>query len=208
MIEIERGVAQRPCRGETLCGDALFAVEREELFLLAVADGLGHGPHAEAAARAFCDAVRRAEDPRDIEGVLLAADRALVSTRGAAGALLAIDRMTLKLCFAGVGNIEVQAKSRKPVRPVSIAGVLGRRLRKVKTFDFEVSPGDWLAVYSDGISSRFSFAMSLDATKKSSLGRGPSPQQVADRILADHGKTIDDATCVVLHVIESSRSES
>lgn len=185
-MSLQFAISQRPARGEKICGDT-YLVVRGPTTIVALADGLGHGPIAAEASVAFCDYVGREAD-RSAEQILRGATSAISKTRGAAAALLHIDEEAGRLVFAGVGNIELQAVSRVPIRPVCTPGIVGRPLRKVVAYRYDLSPGDLLALYSDGISSR------LDLKEFQRL----EPQQVADSILERHGKHHDDATIVVI----------
>ena len=65
MAKIQVGIAQRPANGEVVCGDHCAVVAEGAVTLIAVADGLGHGPHAATAAQQFCAVVadRRQQTP-------------------------------------------------------------------------------------------------------------------------------------------------
>jgi serine/threonine protein phosphatase PrpC len=178
--------AQRAYAGETVCGDA-YAVVRGVRTLIALADGLGHGPAAAEAAESFCRFV--ADRPGSgLRQLLEQASEEIAKTRGAVAALLRIDRSRGEIEFAGIGNIEVQAVSREPIRPISAAGIVGRRIRKLQVFRYRIHRGDLLIAYTDGISSRFSLGDYAELEE----------QALADKVLADHGKLHDDATCVVI----------
>jgi negative regulator of sigma-B (phosphoserine phosphatase) len=179
---------QRPARGETVCGDA-FTVVTGQVTIVALADGLGHGPLAAEASEAFCAYVERHEG-QGLEQLLRGGTVALNGTRGAAAAVLRIDQVAGRVSFAGVGNIELQAVSREPIRPVCTPGIVGRPLRKVIAFHYNLHAGDLLALYSDGISSRFDLA----------AFRRLRTQGIAQAVLAQHGKSHDDATILVLRV--------
>jgi len=180
--------AQRPCRGETICGDA-FTEIREPGLLVALADGLGHGPLANEASEAFCAHVRRNTGQR-LEQLMHGATRAIAGTRGAAAAVMRIDEDAGQLSFAGVGNVELQSVSQVPIRPVCTPGIVGRPLRKVVTYRYEIQPGDLLVMYSDGISSRF------DLKKFKRF----EPQEIVDQLLEEHGKHHDDATVLAVKI--------
>ncbi len=182
--------AQRAAVGESQCGDAYSVVPQVRTTLVAVADGLGHGPEAARAARAFCGHAERNAD-RPLEVILATADAALSGTRGAAVALLRLDPNG-RFEFAGVGNIAVRALSRRPIHPVSLAGTLGRRQRRPPRSEaFDVDEGDLVVVHTDGVSSRYD----LEA-----IGAGAA-QRIAQTLLSSHGKSNDDATCVVVRWI-------
>ena len=193
-MSIVVGIAQRCAAGETVCGDG-WAVERvNDGLLVSVVDGLGHGPMAGRAADAFVASVR-ADLTRPLGEMMNAAARDLSGTRGAAAALLRIDELNGRVEFTGVGNIEVHSVAENSIRPVCAPGVVGHRVRKLLPFEYALPKRVLLAMCSDGISSRLhleSFAH-LD------------PQQIADALLAEHGKPHDDATCiVVLRIAEDS----
>lgn len=181
------GVAQRPAEGETLCGDAYAVVQRGSMTLVALADGLGHGPEAARAAQAFC-VHAEAEADRSLDSILTSADRAVSGTRGVAAALLRLDPPT-HFEFAGVGNVVLRVHSRTPIHPLSVAGTLGRRnSRRVRCERYAVEPGDLLVMHTDGVGGRYE----LDRL------RDESPHRVAQGLLESHGRSYDDATCLVV----------
>jgi negative regulator of sigma-B (phosphoserine phosphatase) len=180
--------AMRPAQGETVCGDAYWVV-RGRVSTIALADGLGHGHGAAEAASVFIDFfTRNAAEPLD--KILSSSTGPMSKTRGAVGALTRIDHERHTLEFCGVGNIEIKARSHAAINAFCMPGIIGRPVRRLNIFSFEVHPGDVLAVYSDGISSRFDLSDYTDI----------APEGLAERILTDHGKNHDDATCVVLEV--------
>lgn len=190
----ELGSAQRPAEGETVCGDAFLILDEPESVTLALADGLGHGEHAAHAAQVFCEEVRR-HGALPLEDILQRAHQALRPTRGAAAALLRIYRVSSRRAsveahFAGVGNIAIAAATQTAAAPISLAGTLGARLRRVTTFRFPLALGDLLVLHSDGILSHFD---------PRELGQRPA-QVLAEELLHRHGRLGDDATCLVVRV--------
>ncbi len=184
---MEIGVAQRPAQGETLCGDAYAVVRCGNRTLVALADGLGHGPEAARAAEAFCSHAREAAD-RPLDAILASADRVVAGTRGVAAALLRLDPPG-HFEFAGVGNVVLRALSRRPIHPLSVAGTLGRRsARRLRCERFEVDRGDLLVLYTDGVSGRWDL----------SPLRGEPTERLARELLDVHGRAHDDATCLVV----------
>lgn len=185
----EIGSAQRIAEGETICGDAFLILDSQESITLVLADGLGHGAKAAQAAQAFCEEARR-HVAQPLSEILRAAHPALRSTRGAAAALLRIYRASLEAHFAGVGNIELAVATETPAAPVSIAGTVGARLRRVTTFRFPITPGDLLILYSDGIPGH------IDARAH----RQRTAQALAEDLLHRHARPDDDATCLVVRI--------
>jgi phosphoserine phosphatase RsbX len=187
-MEIE--IARRPMVGQSVCGDVASVVRGAgDEVLIVVADGLGHGEMARDAAEAFCAFVEvHAEAP--LEAIMRDGSHAVSGTRGAAAALIRIDRCRARLSFCGIGNIELQAASAEAIRPVCMPGIVGRPLRKVLAFDYALREGDLLVAHTDGVSSRFHIE---DYAQLSSA-------EAAARILKEHGKGHDDATCVVIRI--------
>jgi serine phosphatase RsbU (regulator of sigma subunit) len=183
---VDIGTAQLPAEGETVCGDAFRIIQRDKRYLFVVVDGLGHGPHAATAANAFCEYVETHPDEQ-LDMMLHGADRAVSSTRGAAAMIARVDVRTATIDIAGVGNVAMRAWSKERFQPLPMRGVLGRGIRNVRVFRYNVAPGDLFSLYSDGISANFD----IDTIKHQSA------TNIAQYILAGHRKSHDDATCVV-----------
>src|SRR5207253_332023 len=91
--------------GESASGDDAAFVRGDARELLALADGLGHGPPArEASARVMVKA--RAASERGPDELLESCEAALVGTRGAVAAAAALDRGRGEIAYAGIGNVE------------------------------------------------------------------------------------------------------
>ena len=187
-MKLRTGAAQRPRLGETHCGDG-FAVFGHEVSNVVVVDGLGHGPEAAHAARAFLQvaASMPGSSPLDI---LACAGQALLHTRGAAALVTRFDCCARTLLVAGVGNVELRAIAHHPMQPLSVPGIVGRPTRPVREYSFGIRPGDLIVIMTDGISRRADLAAVAD----------DDPQRMAERILREYGCDHDDATCVVVRV--------
>jgi phosphoserine phosphatase RsbX len=183
---LEIATIHRPIHGERVCGDVTL-VHRGETTLIALADGLGHGPLAAEAAQAFCDYVEHHADA-PLEPLLRGASAAVAGTRGLAGAVFRFDERANQVEFAGVGNVEVVALSQSPIRPVCSPGIIGRPIRMIKPYQFAVAHGDLLVMHSDGLSSR------MDLQPHKAL----APAALAAALLEQYGKQHDDASCVVI----------
>ncbi len=187
-IAFQVGWALRPKPGETVCGDRVVVHEATETeVLVAVVDGLGHGPlageAAEAAARFVIENASLA-----LEELFLSCHRAIKRTRGVAMTVVRVDRSARTLVHAGIGNVDLWAISETPASARPDPGVVGGRVRRVHESRFSIAPGDVFAIVSDGISTR----LNLGAYAR--LGA----QSTADAILRDHAKDHDDASCAVL----------
>jgi hypothetical protein len=182
------GVAQRPATGETLCGDAFAVVPCARTTLVALADGLGHGPEAARAALSFCGHARAAAEA-PLDEILASADQAVAGTRGVVAALLRLEPPG-HFEFAGVGNVAVRVLGRAPVHPLSVAGTVGRRsTRRARRERFAIGTGDLLVMHTDGVASHWAPDL---------LDRAAAPAQLAEALLGAHGRSHDDATCLVI----------
>lgn len=186
-MNFDIGTVNRCAEGETVSGDAFLIDRRNGSLLIGVVDGLGHGPKANEAALEF-SAVINEEPTMPLDKLMATANLRLARTRGAAAAILRIDSTSRRLDFVGVGNIHLHSITPDSVHPVCAPGIVGHRLRKIVPFGFDMPDWGVFAMCSDGISSR------IVMEQYASLGA----QQIADTLLESHGKSYDDATCVVV----------
>src|SRR5690606_9986520 len=148
--------------------------------------GLGHGPHAAQAASAFCRYVEE-HASMPLEDLLIGAGERLAATRGAAAARLRTDGGAGEPGLSGGGHGALKARARTAMPMFCSAGILGRRVRRLRSFRFPVSPGDVIVLHSDGVASGFDLAAFRDL----------APEEMACRIVEAHKKSFDDATCAV-----------
>jgi serine phosphatase RsbU (regulator of sigma subunit) len=186
------GVAQKNARREIVCGDAFVTAEQDGRVLWSIVDGAGHGRRAHEVAEEAAGVIRTLAFHHPLERILTDLHRHLRGRRGAAVSLLRLDGSSCHLEFAGVGNVEMRSHGPTRIHPVPSPGILGRALRRVKLFTYQVQVGDFIAMYSDGISSRFSL------NGYAAL----APEEAARKILENHHKPIDDGTCIVVKISE------
>lgn len=189
LINFDISFKQTVCRGETICGDAVSIVEETEngITHIAVVDGLGHGPNANKAALAFVEFFQSALHI-PIPQMLHNASVAISKTRGVAASVLRLDANRKTVQFAGVGNVELTAIGAVPIRPISKAGIVGRRIGRIVQFEYPLHTGDLLTIFTDGISSRFN----LEPLRKLDT------QSLCNQILSEWGKNHDDATVLAI----------
>lgn len=192
MLRIHSSVASRAKAGERVCGDGVEIAHGERHYMVAVADGLGHGSHAAAAARCAVEYVAAHPDD-NVEDLLRRTDRVLVGSRGAVLTVMQFDTLAHTVVHAGVGNVTVVASTAEAIHPINAPGYFGGRVRRLLVTKHSVSEGDFFVLYTDGISSRFCL----------SVYKAHADVNVASAILANHAKEHDDATCVVLRILSS-----
>jgi negative regulator of sigma-B (phosphoserine phosphatase) len=193
---LEVGVAERALPGELRSGDrAVFAAYAGGALVAAI-DGLGHGGGA-ADAAAVAAGVLVAHPDDDPAHLIADCHRALSRTRGAVMTLAWFDLGEGRLSWTGVGNVEGRlvhagAGVGFPTEgALTKGGVVGYNLPSIRVTSAELRTGDVIVLATDGIDSGFAHAITA----------GGSAQDIADRILAQHGKQGDDALAVVVRYL-------
>src|SRR5262247_1700970 len=143
------GVVCLPKPGEEACGDAWAVEWRGGHCVILVADGLGHGADAAAAAMAAVNVLRT--HPQLAPAALIEfAHGALRSTRGAALAVADID-LAQEVRYAGIGNIAGITLAPGGARHmVSHPGIVGHEARKIQEFVYPWAQDTVLVMHSDG----------------------------------------------------------
>ncbi|MGH8637701.1 MAG: SpoIIE family protein phosphatase [Burkholderiales bacterium] len=189
---IEYGVAAVMLAGQPTSGDRHIVKPFAGGVLVAVVDGLGHGVDAGAAADL---AVRTLESHagQPVTSLVSLCHDVLRRSRGAVMSVASFSARYRTMTWLGVGNVEGVLLRRGAVADhcqeslLLRAGVLGKRLPPLTAAVVPVSEGDILILASDGINS--AFACNVIVTDRA--------QNIADRILAGHGKGTDDALVLV-----------
>ncbi|EXJ13913.1 SpoIIE family protein phosphatase [Imhoffiella purpurea] len=183
--EVSVGQAVRPLPGERLCGDQSGWWTRPERLRMALADGLGHGPEAHAAAVTLIErlAVMR---PADLTELFADCDRALIGSRGAALAVVDVLFEENALLHAAVGNVRTLLIGQGQIRRLAGArGIVGGGFSGLRPERLPLSPGDWLVMFSDGIPEDADIRPSLIASRPSDA--------LAGRLLERWASDRDDA---------------
>jgi len=190
---LEWGVAKCALPGEEVSGDQHLVQPFTHGALVAVVDGLGHGQDATTAARvAVSTLTNRPGD--SVIALVKRCHEALTKTRGAVTTLASFNILEATMTWLGVENVEgvlIRADTRATPATESVllrGGVVGYQLPALQAGVVPVSRGDLLILATDGI--RSGFVQNLIATDP--------PQQIADRILAQHFKGTDDALALVV----------
>lgn len=150
-----------PLQAGTPCGDLAFcrpwpSPADASACLLAIVDGLGHGPAAALAAEAAQGVLAAAEQAAapDLPRLMQALDRALASLRGAALGLMYVHAGQLD--YAAVGNTRALCwRGQQFTRLPSQNGIVGGGLAApVLVQRLAVLPGDCLLLFTDGLDER------------------------------------------------------
>ena len=199
-LVVEWGAAGAALAGEIESGDAHVVAGFEGGTLVAVVDGLGHGPEAAAASReATYVLAARAGDPLDL--LVERCHEALRATRGVVMTLASFRAHDSSMTWVGVGNVEGillrgdRATGRVREAISTRGGVVGYHLPPLRPAVVPVAPGDTLVLATDGI--RSGFVAHADV--------GGSPQEVADAIFGRYARGTDDALVVVARYLGVTR---
>ena len=179
----------RPCRGEYVSGDLALVAHKDQYQLLAVIDGLGHGPEAHKVAQRARDFLL-AYWSADVVATMRRLHDSLRGSIGAVAGLAVYDMSSGLVRYTGVGNTAYRAFGSRDLRLVSSAGSLGHQIRSPQEQTHVLAEGDVLVMYSDGIKDRF------DREDYPQLPH-QSAEVVARTVVERFGKPHDDATCLV-----------
>jgi len=177
--------ASIPKLGERDNGDRPFhRQDAEGRHVIAVIDGLGHGPEAQAASLVALRYLTEVALDKPFEELMFELDKAMHGTRGAAGAICISSGFELVAC--SVGNVELRSV-RADIPLIPSAGILGRRVRKFRICRATLQSACRLVIFSDGLTNPTSIPEY----------QGVSPQLACDGILQRHRRTYDDATVLI-----------
>jgi serine phosphatase RsbU (regulator of sigma subunit) len=181
----DHAVAARAHGGVAVSGDLHMVRPLDHGVLVAVVDGLGHGHSAEAAARLAISTLQ-SEPVRGITGLVERCHSALSRSRGVVMSLAVLDARVRTMTWLAVGNVEgvlIRAGAPKRESILMRGGIVGHRLPPLRATTVALRPGDLLVFATDGIRDGFAEGLRPDTPLK----------EIADRVLACHGRANDDA---------------
>lgn len=190
------GAVCLPVRGEQALGDAWAMKPGRAATLFMLADGLGHGPDAAAAANLAVEvfASQAACSPHELLPLIHAALR---GTRGAAVAVAELALGERVLRFAGVGNLSGLILSAGTAQHmVSHYGTAGADVRKIQEFSYPWPQDGMLVLHSDGLATHWALGDYPGLAQK-------HPALVAGVLYRDHQRLRDDSTVVVARATEA-----
>ncbi|MEF8700502.1 MAG: SpoIIE family protein phosphatase [Candidatus Accumulibacter sp. UW20] len=182
--------ATRPLAGQLECGDRCGWWHSAERLVMAVADGLGHGPQAAYAAEAAIACIA-ARVERSFDEIFADCDARLRDTRGVALAVAVVEFATDRLLMASVGNIRaVLLDARRERHLGSARGIVGGGYARLTPEIHTLEPGDVLALYSDGLDEFFALRQTLEES-------AASPEGSASSVLDSWARGNDDAAVLI-----------
>lgn len=179
-----------PHPGEEVCGDAWLVADSDADRTVLVADGLGHGSEAAAAATEAARLFKRMHT-QPIPQLLESLHLGLRATRGAAIAIARLSKRSQTVTFGGIGNIAgAIVEPEQMRRMVSMSGTAGHNARKIHTFDYQCAARGIVVMASDGLGTHWSFERYPGLINA-------HPSLIAAVLYRDHSRRRDDVTVVV-----------
>lgn len=188
-VDLTAGLT-RTMAGESECGDAYAVRQTADDVLLLSVDGLGHGPLAARAATAATRIFR--ESPEMSPGALMSElHRGLSETRGAAAAIGRLDPRSGRLTYTGIGNIAGRIVTAERLRGLATyPGIVGHNAPTVRETVYDVAPGSWVVLHTDGLSEKWDTADYPGVLDH-------SPLVLAATLMRQAGHVRDDASVLV-----------
>ena len=191
---IEWGVATCTVPGQTLSGDRAVVCPYANGMIVGAVDGIGHGQEAataaDVAAGTLIDMVQETES---VIALFKQCHAQLKGTRGVVMSVALLNPLDGAMTWMGVGNVACvvvrqSGNSGPRIEPLLLrAGVVGSQLPSLYASIVPILRGDTLIFATDGIREDFTHGLNVN----------DSPQEIADRIMAQHSKGSDDALVLV-----------
>lgn len=186
------GVVMVPKTGETDCGDGWAILEDQDTCRILVADGLGHGGHAQIASQSAVETFLQ-EESADPAVNIRQIHNNIKRTRGVVASVALIDLKNLNITYCGVGNIGGRVltgmESHKSL--ISYNGILGHNIPMVvHNHVLPWNNNNLLILHSDGLKSKW------DVTKYKNLHRH-DPSILAALLYKEFARGTDDILILV-----------
>lgn len=201
MAFVTAGYATRALIPGEVCGDRCGCWVSRERTVLAVADGLGHGPEAARAATAALEIID-SHWKQECAAMFSLCDDRLRNTRGAALAIAIVEHSDGVVTVGSIGNIRTQLlHGLKMHRFPATRGIVGTPHQTVELRRAPLHTGNSLVMFSDGIDEYAPLRGYFEGAK-------PSAQQLAEVILAEHAHGKDDASVLIYHHVEIEQQKN
>src|SRR5882757_3787139 len=156
--QLEWNTAAAAMPGQLESGDLFLACAIPDGMLFAAIDGLGHGAEAAVAARAAVEALEQhASEP--VITLLKHCHDALLTTRGAAVSLAALNTRYGTMTWIGVGNVAgvlLRTDNTLPTENLLLrSGVVGYQMPLLQAAVLPINAGDLLIFTTDGLLNDF-----------------------------------------------------
>lgn len=164
-------IYQEPKGNHACCGDSYYALETENYFVVAIADGLGSGMEARKAsqqATALLDRFHHLPAAKLVAQV----NTHLLGTRGVVFGVVKFFPRQRRAEYSGVGNVTFTLFpiDGEQIRVLPVPGYLDGRCVNIRVEQLAYQPGDRFVMYSDGLSLRKEWGHAFRMTKTPAEG--------------------------------------
>lgn len=190
-MPLEISCSTRPCLGQTESSDRCGWWATASHIFMAVADGLGSGPEAAYAAEVAIACIGAGLE-RPFEEIFTACSARLGRSRGVALAVAVVDLRSGQATFASIGNIRMALLAgNREYHLRNTKGIVGGDCDQLIPQTKILSPGEVIALFSDGLPDFFALRETLKST--SPFSRDPA------RLVLDLWAHVDDAAAVLIY---------
>lgn len=194
---VEWAAARVVAPGHSDSGDECCVRTIDQRTLIAVLDGLGHGPAAASAARRGVQLLERSH-AQDLVTLIRECHSGLRGSRGAVMSIAMFDSLERTMTWIGVGNVHGSLWCPHSMTWKSLllrSGVVGDYLPQLQASVVPMKEGDTLILTTDGV----------DPVIDDRLLKGDSLRSTAERILARCRTGHDDALVLLARYRGASR---
>jgi len=211
MIVCDVGFAARPLGGIPPCGDGWHLRQESTWTRLMLADGLGHGRHAHQLVSQLKQKLewieKRSTYRLSLEQCIVEMHQMLKKggqDHQAAAALIQIDTTAQQISSIIIGNIGAYLASEQgEIHIPASHGMLGGRIpSSLRATSYSIQTPSLLLLCSDGMEASKA-SRKLKQTLTTINFQLSRAEEMAESILADCGKSTDDASCIVVRLLES-----
>lgn len=188
--KIEIAISAKPL--EEVNGDDAFYQQNGNGYFVSLFDGAGHGKNAHRIANMARHFLQQANQ-EDLSSLMKQLHNSLRSTNGGVAIIAKLHLDSLCFDYVGIGNIFMCKVGKEVQRFICQQGVLGYQIRTPIENTVQLTPGEIVILYSDGIMSNF------DPKDYPSIYTD-SAETIAQNITRRFAKASDDATCIVIRV--------
>lgn len=144
-----------PIKGEEVCGDSWDYIQSGMQCSVMLVDGLGHGVHANTAARSAIE-IYKGHFKDGPVSILSNVNEGIKRTRGAVGFSMNIEADKGTCAYCGVGNVSCRIYSYDQTKTLtSFNGILGHNVRRINNNTSEWDSKKIAVLHSDGLISRW-----------------------------------------------------
>ncbi|MFZ2035685.1 MAG: SpoIIE family protein phosphatase [Dehalococcoidales bacterium] len=193
------GVASKALQGQSVSGDAHVIIPFKQGLLVAVIDGLGHGPEAAIASTAAAKILVECAG-QNVISIIKQCHERLHGTRGVVISIASFNVEINTMTWLAVGNVEgyvIRSNPSDNNRPCILmrAGVVGHSLPPLRADTVQMNSGDILLMATDGIRGGFS----------GDINPNESPQIIADNIMNRFARETDDALIIAVRWLRKDK---